>query len=201
MMAWTSELAALLAKGGFVAPPLVVGGLLLWWAMGYRLVMLYFIDRRPARALVDCVRRGELTHPRGPVARAAAEGFEVVAQGLQNIRPKLAEIFHGYTLGLSRFGGLTSGIVKIAPLLGLLGTVAGMIETFDALGDATGGAAQGVGVAGGISEALFSTQLGLLVAVPGLLIGRLIDRRQRVVEEELEKLEDILATQSLEVRT
>jgi len=193
-----AELMGLLDKGGFVAPPLVVGALILWWGMGYRCVSLYAIDRRSARALVHSARRGELIQPRGPVAEAAAQGYAKLRDPVKNVRPFLTEIFHGYSLGLGRYSRLISGIVKIAPLLGLLGTVAGMIETFDALGDASGGAAQGTGVAGGISEALFSTQLGLLVAVPGLLFGRLLDRRQQAVQEELDKLEDILATEGLE---
>jgi biopolymer transport protein ExbB len=66
-------------------------------------------------------------------------------------------------------------IVVCAPLLGLLGTVSGMIETFDSMAE---GAlhTHGGGIAAGIAEALVSTELGLVVAVPGLLLGRLLDR-------------------------
>ena len=68
-------------------------------------------------------------------------------------------------------------IVIVAPLLGLLGTVIGMIETFESL---QGSAlfSQSGGIAGGISQALITTQLGLVVAIPGLLIGRRLDRKQ-----------------------
>ncbi|NJK88456.1 MAG: nickel-dependent hydrogenase large subunit, partial [Myxococcales bacterium] len=44
-------------------------------------------------------------------------------------------------------------------------------------------------------EALFSTQLGLVVAIPGLLIGRLMDRRQRWVQDELTKVKDIVSAE------
>ncbi len=57
-------------------------------------------------------------------------------------------------------------LTAIAPLLGLLGTVAGMIGTFDAVAIA-GGETAGQ-VAGGISQALITTQFGLLVAIPGV---------------------------------
>ncbi|MEE2836257.1 MAG: MotA/TolQ/ExbB proton channel family protein [Myxococcota bacterium] len=63
----------------------------------------------------------------------------------------------------------------VAPLLGLLGTVTGMIETFDSLGEMAMHT-QGGGIAGGISEALLSTQLGLCVAIPGLTLDRLLLR-------------------------
>ena len=165
------ELGELLAKGGFVAPPLVVGALALWWAMGYRYVLLFVGDRRAPRDLVKAVEEGYLTAPSGVVARAAVEGVAIVKRGLPHARRKLDEVFFGYAEQLGRGSGLASGIVKIAPLLGLLGTVSG-----------------------GISEALFSTQLGLLVAIPGLLFGRLLDRRQQVVEDELDKLKDALTT-------
>ena len=60
-----------------------------------------------------------------------------------------------------------------------------MIETFDSLAEMslfTVG-----GIAGGISEALFTTQMGLIVAVPGVLIGRILDRRANFLTEQIEK--------------
>ena len=88
---------------------------------------------------------------------------------------------------------LSSPLVAIAPLAGLLGTVTGMIETFDALGDMSLYSQSG-GIAGGISQALFTTQMGLVVAVPGLIIGRLLDRRQTRFENELSQIKDLLCS-------
>ncbi|MBU6160681.1 MAG: MotA/TolQ/ExbB proton channel family protein [Myxococcales bacterium] len=71
-------------------------------------------------------------------------------------------------------------LVVVAPLLGLLGTVSGMVETFSALaGDPDAGAS----VAGGISEALVTTQFGLILAIPGTLVGRWLDRRASTILE------------------
>ena len=64
-------------------------------------------------------------------------------------------------------------LVVVAPLLGLLGTVSGMVETFSAL---AGDPDAGDSVAGGISEALVTTQFGLILAIPGTLVGRWLDR-------------------------
>lgn len=69
-----------------------------------------------------------------------------------------------------------SALVKAAPLLGLLGTVAGMIETFAGL-DAVEGME---GITAGLAKALLTTQLGLLIALPGIfglgLLRRKLDR-------------------------
>ena len=81
-------------------------------------------------------------------------------------------------------------LVALCPLLGLLGTVTGMIETFRSLGEMQL-FTQGGGVAGGIGEALLTTQMGLAVAVPGVVGGRLLDRRQAVLEGDLDQLEGL----------
>ena len=88
---------------------------------------------------------------------------------------------------LHRHRVLIQSIAATAPLLGLLGTVSGMIETFDALTTMSLYRGSG-GIAGGISEALISTQMGLAVAIPGLLAGKLLDRRQAAREAELDAL-------------
>ena len=79
--------------------------------------------------------------------------------------------------GHRRLGLIRAGIV-IAPLLGLLGTVSGMIETFD--GVLAGGYLQEM--SGGISQALVTTQYGLAIAVPALLFERLLLRRGEKLE-------------------
>jgi biopolymer transport protein ExbB len=66
-------------------------------------------------------------------------------------------------------------LAAIAPLLGLLGTVTGMITTFDVL--AIYGTGNSKAMAGGISEALITTQTGLLLAVPGLYMKNFLTRR------------------------
>jgi len=93
--------------------------------------------------------------------------------------------------GLHRYRVLVRSIVMVAPLAGLLGTVAGMIETFDGLGQGALFAATG-GVAGGISQALLTTQMGLVVAVPGVIVGRLLDRRQFGLEADRAQLREVL---------
>lgn len=84
-----------------------------------------------------------------------------------------------------RGAALGRTIVAVAPLLGLLGTVSGMIEMFDSLGSSTFTSQDG-GIAGGIAEALFTTQLGLGVAIPGYFATRLLDRRATKLMAQLQ---------------
>ena len=73
-----------------------------------------------------------------------------------------------------------AALTGVAPLLGLLGTVAGMIFTFDAVA-ATGGETASR-VAGGISTALITTQFGLVIALPGVFGLARLERLLRAVE-------------------
>lgn len=70
--------------------------------------------------------------------------------------------------------------VGVAPLLGLFGTVTGMLTTFGALASGSGGEKTMSAIARGISEALITTETGLVVALPGLFfqysLSRLLDR-------------------------
>ncbi|MBI9080513.1 MAG: MotA/TolQ/ExbB proton channel family protein [Pseudodesulfovibrio sp.] len=75
-------------------------------------------------------------------------------------------------------------LAAVAPLLGLLGTVTGMISTFDVI--STFGTGNARALASGISEALVTTQSGLVIAVPGLLLGSLLYRRAEKTKTRME---------------
>ena len=66
--------------------------------------------------------------------------------------------------------------VSAAPLVGLLGTVTGMLATFDALARGSGGDKTMAQIAGGISEALVTTMTGLVVALPGVFFQYQLER-------------------------
>ena len=87
---------------------------------------------------------------------------------------------------------MTTG-VAIAPLLGLLGTVGGMIETFKGIGGSELFSQSG-GVAGGIAQALLTTQMGLVVAVPGILLARILDKRADKLQQTMLVLIDKVRT-------
>ncbi|HMB30540.1 MAG TPA: MotA/TolQ/ExbB proton channel family protein [Desulfohalobiaceae bacterium] len=76
-------------------------------------------------------------------------------------------------------------LAGIAPLLGLLGTVCGMISTFEVI--AWFGTGNAKAMASGISEALITTQAGLLVAVPGLVLGSFLQRRAEELKSRIHR--------------
>lgn len=80
-----------------------------------------------------------------------------------------------------KYTSLIKSLLMIAPLLGLLGTVSGMIETFDSMGDMQLYSQDG-GIAAGISKALFTTQMGLVISAPGLLFSKFIETRLAKLE-------------------
>ena len=81
--------------------------------------------------------------------------------------------------GFSRHVSLALALAGVAPLLGLLGTVSGMIKTFEVMCIFGTGNVQAM--AGGIKEALFTTEMGLLVAIPGFFVGMGLKRGARGV--------------------
>lgn len=84
---------------------------------------------------------------------------------------------------LSAHRDMIRALVAAAPLLGLLGTVGGMIETFASLHRASA-VGTGGSVAGGIEVALVSTQLGLAIGIPGLVAAVILERREQRLREE-----------------
>ena len=86
---------------------------------------------------------------------------------------------------LQRFTGILGTIAAVSPLLGLLGTVFGMISTFHTI------AADGLGnaplLAGGISEALITTATGLTIAIPSLVFFRYFRHQTAELVREMEE--------------
>lgn len=85
--------------------------------------------------------------------------------------------------GLYRYLPTIMVLAAAAPLLGLLGTVNGMVETFRVIGIYGMGNAQAM--ASGIKEALLTTQAGLLVAIPGVLAGQAMRKEVRRIHQHV----------------
>ena len=181
----------LFVGGPWVMLPLVAAGVLLWFALGYRWALLRRGSRKNVRVLIRRALEGRTNPPNGIVDEAIARGIAVVRAPRPHLRRFLDEAFADYQRDLKRWTTLINVLVGVAPLLGLLGTVMGMIETFNSLGDMTFYSQTG-GIASGIATALFTTQLGLVVAVPGVIAKALLDRRQFQIENDLASIKDIL---------
>lgn len=166
--------------GGFVAYPLIAGCALLGYGISQRLLFL----RRGNGMKVDTLMGNYQYSPKTEFLKL----IDRIKHSHNEVeRDVILADAHEY---FSQFGSLITTVVMIAPLLGLLGTVSGMIETFASLGDGALHSQSG-GIAGGISTALISTQMGLAVAIPGLVIGRVLIRKQQQLMNDLEQAKEI----------
>ena len=130
-----------------------------------------------------------------PLGRVLAAGLINRVHERAVMKEAIEETGRHVVIELERFLNPLGTIAVITPLLGLLGTVIGMIKVFTAI------TVQGVGnanqLAGGISEALITTAAGLAVAIPALIAYRHFERRvdELVIsmEQESLKLVEVLA--------
>ena len=126
-----------------------------------------------------CVRRG------GPIARVVSAGVSHERGGGQHLEDVLEEAILAELPTLERGLATLAVFAAVAPLLGLLGTVTGMIETFRAI--TVHGAGDPRILSAGISEALITTEAGLIVAVPLLLVHTWLARRVRKIVAHMER--------------
>ena len=182
-------------SGGFVMWPLFFANIFLWYGLGYRFLILNRGRVKSSRHLISAHMNNPGKKTKGILDEVIKASIKVYEEKKTNkyLRDHIQDVHFSYLNEIQRYSVLVKTIIVIAPLTGLLGTVVGMIETFDSLQNAAL-FTQGGGIAGGISQALFTTQLGLVVAVPGLIVGRILDRKQADLELEFEQIKDILTS-------
>lgn len=135
-----------------------------------------------------------------PLGRIVAAGLANRQQGREIVKESIEDTGRHVAHELERFLNSLGTIAAITPLLGLLGTVVGMIDVFTVISvEGTGEAEQ---LAGGISQALITTAAGLSVAIPSLLFYRYFSGKVETLvvrmEEEAMRLVDIIHTTSSE---
>ncbi|MCY4041116.1 MAG: MotA/TolQ/ExbB proton channel family protein [Gammaproteobacteria bacterium] len=118
------------------------------------------------------------------LARVLAQVLEAAPEGEAAMRERIAEALDAATLRLERSLNWLASIASVTPLLGLLGTVLGMIDVFAQLMVRQG--SDPTPLAGGISEALITTAAGLSVAIPCLLCVGHFDRRVVRLSHDIE---------------
>ena len=182
-------------KGGFVMIPLLIVAVAAVALAIWKAVELGGIRVQPGRdahVAIEAARRGDAA-----AAREAASGIKPPLRSLveeaiehrDSPRDHLEEIMHEHVLTLlprlERNLGTLAVLGGIAPLLGLLGTVTGMIHTFQLV--TIFGSGDAKLLSGGISEALVTTETGLAIAIPVLLVHAFLARRARGIIGALER--------------
>lgn len=138
------------------------------------------------------LKAGELDGPKLRILRDSSPLGRILAAGLANahhgrdvMKESIEEAAGHVVHDLERYLNTLGTIAAIAPLLGLLGTVVGMIRVFaEIMAQGTGNASA---LAGGISEALITTAAGLCVAIPALVMHRYFSGRIDGIVIELEQ--------------
>ena len=181
------SIAEVWIDGGVVMIPLFLLGILLY-TVGFQL--LFYVMRGNLSTKESFQWREWAKNPEeapgrvGQILRYVQED----ASTAKHIRYRFDEIRSHIFLVIDRRLFFLNTLVAAAPLLGLLGTVMGMLMTF--VGISQGAGAETVGmVSSGISAALLTTQTGLMLALPGLFIAMLIRHQKHKLEASLGRLE------------
>jgi len=181
MLVQTPNLRERIDQGGTVGYIIIILGLFAAVIAIFRFIHLMIIS-----AQVSSQKRNLATAKRGnPLGRVLHVYHSNKGIDLESLELRLGEAVLKETPKLNRFNMLLKVIAVVAPLLGLLGTVTGMIITFQAI--TLFGAGDPKMMAGGISQALVTTVLGLCVAIPTVLLHTLVSGRSKALVEVLEE--------------
>jgi biopolymer transport protein ExbB len=183
-----------LVQGGWVMVPMVIASVAMWSLIFERMRTYRVLDKgdiESADTLMNTPLRELVADGRG-LRRALVRGFLASRSGSPQIDALvLRNATERLRRRLRRRLAVIAVLAGVAPLLGLLGTVLGMIQTFEVI--ALFGTSNAKAMAGGISVALITTQTGLLVAIPGLFISGSLSRRSARLESRLDEFSLSLA--------
>ena len=184
------------AAGWFVIPLLILSITSWLWLLGlfFKLKQSSFRTSKYESEITQRIVNNESRHSirqwlftqEGIVPRIIRYIFQASEISEEQVKRRYEEASSAEINSINKEFGVLSSLIKSAPLLGLLGTVAGMIDTFAGLGTVSNGTD---GMAAGISKALLTTQLGLLVALPGIFGIEYLKRKFRLLSIELERLQ------------
>ena len=179
-------------QGGVVGTIIMSLGALAALIAVLRIIWMTFVGMKVAAQK----RSPESANKGNPLGRVFAVYQDNKNIDLETLELKLGEAVLKEVPKLSRFNTLVKVISVVAPLLGLLGTVIGMILTFQAI--TLFGAGDPKMMAGGISTALVTTMLGLCVAIPTVFLHSIMAGQSKKLVETLEEQATGLVAQSSE---
>jgi biopolymer transport protein ExbB len=180
-----------LARGGVVMMPLMIVSVVMWALIINRVLFFRRLYRRNMKwpIALDHVRNNRIpdrSRYRGIISVLVTEFLKRKSGERQLDRYILDETVVWLVSATDRYLAIIGVLAGIAPLMGLLGTVTGMIATFDSI--AIFGTGNTRAMAGGISEALITTQTGLLVAIPGVYMKNFLVRRSEKLKQRAASL-------------
>lgn len=207
-----SALLQQISAGGWLMVPLGICSLVVFSLTLERLVALRrgrVIPRPFVRRFTECVEDGQLSFEEAqqiceefncPVAEVFQAAVKRWGRPMMEIEQAVIDAGDRVSDGLTRFLRVFHAISNVAPLIGLLGTVLGMIEAFETM---SGGGAVGADLlAAGISTALVTTAGGLFVAIPAYLaymyFAAVSDRYLNEIDRLCQRVIDCISAEGLE---
>ena len=178
--ATSTSILGMVTNGGVLMIPIAICSFILLMFVFERSISLRrgrVIPRPFVRNFMDRLRNGELTRKqalkvcnsnRSPVAEVFAAAARKWGHSSVEVEQAIIDSGERVANGLRKYLRLINGIATVSPLLGLLGTVVGMIQAFNAI-VAAGAMGQPELLAAGIGQALITTAAGLSVAIPALI--------------------------------
>jgi biopolymer transport protein ExbB len=198
----------LILKGGIFMYPIILCSIIALAVFLERLWVLrrkHIIPDEFIRNVGDLLRQQKVSEAlflcqgdTSSISNIFSAGLKNIGRGLWLVKEAIEERGGREAVILEKRVGILATIANLTPLLGLLGTVSGMIKTFNVI------SVQGVGnptaLAGGIAEALITTATGLCVAIPTLVCHRILKDKAEslifVMEEDSLKIIEIMENYS-----
>ncbi len=184
-----------IASGGIIGWVIVILGLFALLLVGLRSLFLSGAGSKTmpiaTATLTNLKEKGIdstlefLKGKKGASARVMKATVRNIDREREHIEDIIAEAIMHESTRLDRYGSIIMVIAAVAPLLGLLGTVTGMIATFDIITEF--GTGDPKLLSGGISIALVTTELGLIVAIPLILLGNMLGGWAERIKDEMEQ--------------
>lgn len=194
MLVHVPDLVGRIRQGGYVGYTIIGIGVIGLVVAAWRLVLLQRAGRRIRAQLRSSTPSGN-----NPLGRILGTYEEHRSGNLDALALKLDEAIMHEAPALERYQGIIKVFAAVAPLLGLLGTVVGMILTFQQL--TLFGTGDPKLMAGGISQALMTTVLGLVVAIPLVLLHSVVSSTSHELVEILEEQSAGLIARRADVAT
>ena len=194
----------IIKSGGLLMVPIILCSIIALAIIGERLWSLQrkrIIPKHLVAQIWQLHSRGQLTKEQITAVRTSSPLGRVLASGLANMnnsrevmKESIEETGRHVVHELEKYLNSLGTIAAITPLLGLLGTVIGMIQVFSVI--TTVGVGNPEVLAGGISKALITTAAGLSIAIPALMAHRyfrgLIDQIVVYMEQEAIKMVEVI---------
>lgn len=182
------EFVTILTDGGVLMVPLTILAITIYW-IAFQLYFFFSSHR-----FYDYKRDRLIEYIFNPII--APEELKSILEYTQDpeiesrdeLENRYAEIRNAYLADIDTKRSFLLTLITTAPLMGLLGTVMGMLTTFSGLAVSTGGQTVDQ-IAAGISEALITTQTGLIIAIPAYVMATVILKRRNEMDSCLTTME------------